>query len=128
MSNHKSETLLAALEHLFRILEHHCQICPEKIECDNEIFIKRKAVIMWLQSRFVKVEPSPPYVKELDGAAERSGGVVKDKARSMRQAAKLPAALLAATIRGPENSEPIEAFPLEACSPRQEIWKAAFKC
>jgi hypothetical protein len=37
-----------------------------------------------------------------------------------------PAALLAATIQGPENSEPIEAFPLEACSPRQEIWKATF--
>ena len=92
LTNHKSETILAALEHLFGILEH-CQIRPEKIECDNEIFMKRKAVLMWLQKRFVKVEPSPPYVKELDGAAERSGGVVKDKARSMRQAAKLPAAL-----------------------------------
>jgi hypothetical protein len=56
--------------------------------------MKRKAVLTWLQTeKQVKVEPSPPYVKELDGAAERSGGITKDKARAMRQAAKLPAAL-----------------------------------
>ena len=56
--------------------------------------MKRKAVLTWLQTdQHVKVEPSPPHVKDLDGAAERSGGIVKDKARAMRQAAKLPAAL-----------------------------------
>ena len=60
---------------------------------DNEIFLKRKAVLTWLQSQFIKVEPSPPYTKEQDGAAERSGGVIKDKGRAMRQAAKLPDAL-----------------------------------
>ena len=37
-----------------------------------------------------------------------------------------PAALLVATIRGPENNGPMEAFPSEAHSPRQEVWKAAF--
>jgi hypothetical protein len=85
--------ITVGLTNLSGSLLRNRQIRLEKIDCDNEIFMKRKAVLMWPQNRFVKVEPSPPYVKELDGAAERSGGVVKDKARSMRQAAKLPAAL-----------------------------------
>lgn len=94
LTDHKSATILAALQHLFGLLERQFQIRPEKIECDNEIFMKRKAVLTWLQTdQHVKVEPSPPHVKDLDGAAERSGGIVKDKARAMRQAAKLPAAL-----------------------------------
>src|SRR5947207_731914 len=36
-----------------------------------------------------------------------------------------PAALLAATIQGPENSDSIEAFHMEA-NGRQEVWKTAF--
>ncbi|KAF7173426.1 hypothetical protein CNMCM6106_007498 [Aspergillus hiratsukae] len=93
LTDHKSETILAVLKHLFGTLERQYQIRPRKIECDNEIFMKRKIVLQWLESQHVKIEPSPPHVKELDGAAERSGGVIKDKARSMRHAAKLPAAL-----------------------------------
>jgi hypothetical protein len=82
--DHKFTTILTALKHLFSVLEQ-LKIRPGKIECDNEIFVKRKYMLTWLQAvRYVKVEPSPPYVKELDGAAERSGGVIKDKARSMR--------------------------------------------
>jgi hypothetical protein len=93
LTDHKSNTILKALIHLFGTLEHRYQLRPQKIECDNEIFMKRKAVLTWLESRFIKVEPSPPYVKEPDGAAERSGGVIKDKSRSMRHTAKLPAGL-----------------------------------
>lgn len=93
LTDHKSTTIMEALKHPFGTLERQYQIRPQKIECDNEIFMKRKAVLTWLENQFVKVEPSPPHVKELDGAAERSAGVIKDKARSMRQAAKLPAAL-----------------------------------
>ena len=85
--------ILAALKHLFGILERQYRILPQKIECDNEI-MRCKAVRTWLENeQHVKIEPSPPYTKELDGAAERSGGVIKDKARAMQQAVKLPAAL-----------------------------------
>ena len=73
LTDHKFGTILAALKHLFGTLEHQHQIYPQKIECDNEIFMKRKVVLTWLQSQFVSVEPSPPHVKELDGAAERLG-------------------------------------------------------
>ena len=93
LTDHKSNTILTALMHLFGTLERQYQLRPQKIECDNEIFMKRKAVLTWLESQFIKVEPSPPHVKEPDGAAERSGGVIKDKSRSMRHTAKLPAGL-----------------------------------
>ena len=92
LSDHEAKTILIALKNLFGILERQHQIHPEKIECDNEI-VKSGKIQKWLQRNHVKIEPSPPYVKELDGAAERSGGVVKDKARAMRRAAKLPAGL-----------------------------------
>jgi hypothetical protein len=40
-----------------------------------------------------KVEPSPPYIQAIDVGVERSGGVGKDKSRSMRASSKLPGAL-----------------------------------
>jgi hypothetical protein len=74
LTDHKSATVLAALKHFFGMLERQFHIHPEKIECDNEIFMKCKAVLTWLQTyQHVKVEPSLPYVQDLDGAAERSG-------------------------------------------------------
>ena len=86
--------ILAALKHLSGILERQYRILPQKIECDNEIFQQCQLVRTWLENEHhVKIEPSPPYAKELDGAAERSGGVIKNKARAMQQVVKLPAAL-----------------------------------
>ena len=41
----------------------------------------------------IKIEPSPPYTQALNGGAERSGGVVKDKINAMRASSKLPAFL-----------------------------------
>ncbi len=41
----------------------------------------------------MKLEPSAPYTQAQNGGAERSGGVIKDKARSMRTGAKLPSFL-----------------------------------
>ena len=94
LTDHRSETILAALKDLFGMLEHQHQIHSQKIECDNEIFMKCKAVLNWLENQqHVKIEPSPPHVKELDEAAERSENVIKNKACSMRQAVKLSVAL-----------------------------------
>ena len=41
----------------------------------------------------LKIEPSAPYSQSQNGATERSGGVVKDKERAMRNGAKLPSFL-----------------------------------
>jgi hypothetical protein len=93
LSDRQQGTILLALQHLFNYLDRQYKIKPLKMECDNEI-LKRPKVKDWLHSQeHVDIEPSPPDTQALDGAAERSGGVVKDKARAMRDAAKLPADL-----------------------------------
>src|SRR5215471_21294033 len=46
LTDHKSETILGALQHLLGTLERQYQIHPQKIKCNNEIFMKRKAVLV----------------------------------------------------------------------------------
>jgi len=46
-----------------------------------------------VDTSLAKVEPSPPYIQALNVGVERSGGVGKDKSRSMRASSKLPCAL-----------------------------------
>ena len=47
----------------------------------------------YIESQYIRIKPSPLYTQALNGGAERSGGVVKQKIRSMRASSKLPAAL-----------------------------------
>ena len=69
-------------------------IKPQVIECDNELYLRKHDVRRFLEhKKRVKIEPSAAHTQSQNGAAERSGGVVKDKARAMREGAKLPAFL-----------------------------------
>lgn len=47
----------------------------------------------WVLDEGIRIEPSPPYTKEQNGAAERSGGVITVRARALRIGSKLPATL-----------------------------------
>ena len=44
----------------------------------------------WLVGRGLKVEHSAPQTQSQNGSAKRLGGVIKEKARSMRASAKFP--------------------------------------
>jgi hypothetical protein len=89
LPNHQGETILAALKHLFGYLNRQFKIKPQKIECDNEILM-RPIIREWLKKdQYMVIKPLPPYVKEPDGAAKRSGGIVKDKAHTMQIDSKL---------------------------------------
>ena len=93
LQNRKAVSIIAALTHLFGLLERQYDIKPEVIECDNELYTQKHDVRRFLEvEKHMKVEPSAPYAQSQNGGAERSGGVVKDKARAMREGAKLPAA------------------------------------
>jgi hypothetical protein len=120
LPNHQGETILAALKHLFGYLNRQFKIKPQKIECDNEILM-RPIVREWLEEdQYVVIEPSPPHVKEPDGAAERSGGVVKDKARAMRIDSKLPEDLAPEIFRA--------AVYLQNRTPRYQYdWKSPYE-
>lgn len=66
-------------------VQHRKQV--RVVECDNEITTVKPAVARYLLDRHIKVEPSPPYTQALNGAAERFGGVVKQKIIAMREKA-----------------------------------------
>ena len=83
-------SIITAMKSLFGILEQQYGIKPTVIECDNEIVTQKPGVHRFLQDLSIKVDPSPPYTQALNGAAERSGGVVKDKIRAMRASSRLP--------------------------------------
>lgn len=89
LTNRRTATLSLALYNLLGHIYRQHGISTRVIECDNEI-TRHLEMTTWLNKGFIKIEPSPPYTQDLNGGAERSGGVVKDKARAMRSASKLP--------------------------------------
>ena len=59
------------------------------VETNNEIYIVKPRVKEWLEERYIRIEPSPLYTQALNGAAERLGGVVKEKINAIRSSSKL---------------------------------------
>ena len=86
-------SIITVLSTFLGLLERQYELKPQVIECDNELTTQKPGVKRYIESLHIKVEPSPPYTQALNGGAECSGGVVKQKIRSMRASSKLPAAL-----------------------------------
>ena len=83
-------SIIAAIDALLQILSRQYKVTPKVIECDNELTQVKPRVYAWLVSKGFKVEPSAPQTQSQNGSAERSGGIIKEKARSMRASAKFP--------------------------------------
>ncbi len=90
LRNRSATEIIQALEDLFKILDrqHHLKVAV--VQCDNEIITTKPAIATWIEDQGIKVEPSAPYTQAQNGGAERSGGVIKEKARAMRASSKLP--------------------------------------
>jgi hypothetical protein len=58
------------------------------IRSDNEL--GRRRTLNWLRTQGITFEPLAPYTQAQNGTAERSGGVIIERARAMRIAANLP--------------------------------------
>lgn len=71
-------------------METQHPVKPRIFECDNEIVTTKPGVLNVLLERGIRVEPSAPDTQAQNGGAERAGGVIETKARSMRAGAKLP--------------------------------------
>ncbi|RYP30088.1 hypothetical protein DL768_011201 [Monosporascus sp. mg162] len=56
----------------------------------GDMELARDSSVRWLHSEGILVEPSAPYTHAQNGGAERSGGVVMEKARAIRIGSKLP--------------------------------------
>ena len=91
LKDRTSESIKTAFGTLFGLLDRQYGIKPKVIESDNEITTVKPKVRHYLErDHQIRLEPSPPYTQDLNGAAERSGGVLKEKIRSMRAGTKLP--------------------------------------
>ena len=91
-SDHKAKTIID-LKHLFGILKRQYNIEPQIVEVDNELTTQKPEVNAYFDRQHVKVEPSAPYTRAQLGGAERSGGVVKERIRTMAIGANLPKGL-----------------------------------
>ncbi|KAL2125978.1 hypothetical protein VTI74DRAFT_2034 [Chaetomium olivicolor] len=98
LHNREATSILAAIKHLFSLLDTQFQIRPRALETDNE-FARVTAIQDFCSGKGTKIEPSAPDTPAQNGGAERSGGVIKEKARAMRIGANLPAQLWPETTR-----------------------------
>jgi Reverse transcriptase (RNA-dependent DNA polymerase) len=99
LQNRQARTITDALRWLFSILERQYQIKPEVIECDNELENSHEIKKFITIENAMRLEPSAPNTQSQNGGAERSGGVIKEKARAMRGGAKLPHFLWTEIVR-----------------------------
>ena len=87
LSNKSAESLLECITHLSAFLDRQYGEQIKVFECDNE-FPRATIIREWMQRNGYGIEASAPYTQAQNGGAERSGGVIKDKARAM--AGRLP--------------------------------------
>jgi hypothetical protein len=88
--NRLGKTIISFLDTMVRFLEQQYNIGVKVIECDGEIATTKPEVSRWCTARSIQLEPSAPDTQAQNGGAERSGGVIKDKARTIRLDANLP--------------------------------------
>jgi len=89
MSTHGQEKEnLKILKDFFNWVKERFKLNIYIVRSDNEL--ARSRTIKWLHKRGCAIEPSAPRTQEQNGAAERSGGVIMERARAMRLAANLP--------------------------------------
>lgn len=94
----EAQVILACLQHLFKLLSTRFKIVPKVVECDNE-FARAAVIRDFCHAQGTQIEPSAPDTPAQNGGAERSGGVIKEKARAMAVGAKLPDALAVEALK-----------------------------
>ena len=88
--NRLGKTIINFLDIITRFLRTQYNITVKVIECDGEITTTKPEVSRWCTACAIILEPSAPDTQAQNGGAERSGGVIKDKARAIRLDANLP--------------------------------------
>lgn len=92
LSDHKQNTLLGLVEHIINLcdrLGYESRFLVQKIRMDQDTSFGN-AVQNFVQQRGLTFEWSARDTPEQNGAAERSGGLLTEKARCLFTASKLP--------------------------------------
>jgi hypothetical protein len=93
LQDRRTDTVIAALDNLIRMLERQYEAKVKVVESDNEIISKLPGVKRYLESRHIRTEPSPADTQALNGGAERAWRTIKEQIIAMRDSLKLPNAL-----------------------------------
>ena len=88
--NRPARSVIKVLSNFVLFMTVQFSVTVKVIESDNEIVTVKAEVERWCTSQGIKIEPSAPDTQAQNGGAERSGGVIKEKARAMRLDANLP--------------------------------------
>ena len=89
MTTHGEEKeTLRVLKDFIPWVQNKHQLEVNTLRSDNEL--GRKKTLNWLRAQGISFEPSVPNTQAQNGIAERSGGVILEKARAMRLSANLP--------------------------------------
>lgn len=89
LTDRKVPSLHRTIADFLMTVEKQHGLVVKRIETDNEL-LRSKAMARFFTGRGIVVERSAPDTQAQNGGAERSGGVVKLKARAMRIAARFP--------------------------------------
>ncbi|KAH5706327.1 RNA-directed DNA polymerase [Parastagonospora nodorum] len=88
--NRPARSIIRLLGLFVQFMKKQFNITVKVIETDNEIVTVKQEVEKWCTSLSIRLEPSAPDTQAQNGGAERSGGVIKEKARAIRLDANLP--------------------------------------
>jgi len=88
--NRPARSIICLLGLFVQFMKKQFNIIVKVIEADNEIVTVKQEVERWCTSMSIRIEPSAPDTQAQNGGAERSGGVIKEKARAIRLDANLP--------------------------------------
>jgi hypothetical protein len=88
--NRLARTIVRQLGLFIQFMKKQFNITVKVIETNNEIVTVKQEVERWCTSLSIRLKPSAPNTQAQNRGAERSGGVIKEKARAIRLDANLP--------------------------------------
>jgi hypothetical protein len=119
LKDRMANTIIAVLKQVSKAFINWYSRTFDIIECDNEITIVKPRVKEYLESQGHSIESLASDMQEQNGGAERSGGVIKEKARTM--GINLPQKLVMEVFKA--------AVYLYNRSPRATSdWKTSYEC
>ena len=79
LQDRTTDSIITVLSTFLGLLKNQYDLNIQVVECNNELILQKPGVKQYIESQHIRIEPSPTYTQALNGGAERSGGVVKQK-------------------------------------------------
>jgi hypothetical protein len=115
LTNKRQTTLVNILKEFTAFVQTRYDCTVRRLRTDGEKSLGDDFT-NWVKAKGLTFEPSAPYTPEQNGAAERSGGVIIQRARAMRVHARLPEELWPEIVTA-------AAYILNRTPNRQLNWK-----